>query len=136
MISVDPVVTQIGVQVRTQRVSLSPASAEVLQAIQGYDARLAPAEIHRGLFDAAGAPIGIHRIFKGVVDAIELPRPAAGSDGTVTVTLASAARALTRTVASKFSDGSMALRQGDRMFRYADVSGSVPVYWGETKGKA
>ncbi|AXQ93402.1 hypothetical protein LV780_05970 [Cereibacter azotoformans] len=137
LLAIEPVVTQVGVHVRTHRVSLSPAAPEVLQAIMGYDVRLAPVEIHRGLFDAAGAPVSPpHRVFKGTVDGVELPTPAAGSEGTVSLTLASTARALTRALPTRYSDASMQLRSGDRMFRYADVSGSVPVYWGEKKAGA
>ncbi len=136
LLEVEPMVMQVGTQVRMQRVSLAPAAPEVLLAIMGYDARLAPVEIHRALFDpASGALIGTpHRVFKGTVDAVELPVPAAGTEGAVQITLASTSRALTRTLASRYSDASMQLRAGDRMFRYADISGAVPVFWGEEHG--
>lgn len=138
LIDIEPVMAGVGVQVRMQQIRLSPVSAAVILAIEGYDARLAPVEIHRALFDVESGQLVAepHRIFKGWVDEIDAPRPAVGQEGTVTLTLASSARALTRTLATKYSDTSMRQRGGDRGFRYADVSGSVPIYWGEKKAAA
>jgi len=138
LLGVDPIVMQVGVQVRMQRVMLSPLAPEVAAAVLGYDARLAPVEIHRALFDpVSGLLIAPpDQVFKGWVDQLEMPVPAVGSEGMATMTLASSARILTRTLASKYSDASMQMRGGDRLFRYADVSGSVPVYWGEKKHAA
>lgn len=42
--------------------------------------------------------------------------------------------ALTRGLTAKYSDAAMRQRgSDDRLFRYADVSGKVPVYWGEKR---
>jgi len=75
-----------------------------------------------------------HRIWKGWVDGAPRVTPAKGlNGGRITLQIASASMALTRTLTAKYSDEAMRLRGGDRLFRYADVSGKVPIYWGEKK---
>lgn len=136
LLGIDDLTLEVGVSVRTMQVWFATAAPEVIDAVRGYDLRLVPVEIHRVLTDPlTHAPIATpHRIWKGWADGAPLQTPSVGDDsGRVTLTVASAAMALTRSLTAKFSDGSMALRGGDRMFRYADVSGKVPVYWGETK---
>ncbi|WP_198672230.1 hypothetical protein [Pseudogemmobacter bohemicus] len=61
--------------------------------------------------------------------------PAKGlAGGRITITAASAAMALTRGLPQRYSDEAMRKRGADdRLFRYADVSGKVPVYWGEER---
>ena len=142
LVSVDPLTMQSGLVVRMHRVSLSPLAGEVEQAIRGYDPRLAPVEIHRALFaadtrDLIDAP---RRVFRGWIDAVQITTPAAGGTARCDVTLASSARALTRTLGLKKSDESQKLRSGpqgsDRFARYGDISGAVAVSWGEKKGGA
>lgn len=138
LLGVDPIVYSAGVQVRMQRVSLSPLSPEVAQAIRGYEPRLAPVEIHRALFDPATMALVAepHRMFKGWIDDVSITTPEIGGDAMCEVTLASAARALTRTLPLKKSDESQKLRSGDRFRRYADISAAVDVYWGEARARA
>lgn len=136
LIGIDDLTVEVGVQVRTLQIWFATAAPEVIDAVRGYDLRLAPVEVHRLLTDplthAAIAPP--HRIWKGWADGAPLTTPAVGDEsGKVTLTVASAAMALTRTLSSKFSDGAMSLRGGDRLYRYVDVSGKVPVYWGEQR---
>lgn len=139
LLGMDDLTAEVGVQVRMMSVWLATAAPEVVQAVRGYDLRLAPVEIHRVLTDPlTHRPIAApHRIWRGWVDGAPLTTPAVGAGpgegGRVTLTVASDAQALTRTLTGKYSDASMRRRGDDRMFRYADVSGSVPVWWGEKK---
>lgn len=127
---------QIGLDVRTHNVTLSALSPEVQQLMRGYDARLAPIEIHRALFDPdapttmIGGPV---RIFRGWVDGVTFKEEGGGH--TVELTAASHSRGLTVPLMLRRSDESYKLRGGDRIGRYCDVSGSVPVYWGEARKK-
>ena len=75
------------------------------------------------------------RIWKGVVDGAPRVTPAKGlTGGKISITAASAAMALTRGLPSRYSDEAMRQRgDDDQLFRYADVSGKVPVYWGERR---
>lgn len=141
LIGMDNLRRSSGLDVRMLQIRLAPISPEVETAIRGYDARLAPVEIHRAWFfpdtmEPVCAPV---RRFKGWVDEVKLPTPAAdeeNGEGECIVTLASNARAGTRGLALKKSDASQRLRKlpggaDDRFYQYADISGSVPLKWGE-----
>lgn len=136
LLGMDDLTIEIGLTVRRISVWLATAAPEVLSAVMGYDLRLAPAEIHRVLTDplthqAVAQP---HRIWKGWIDGAPRVTPAKGlSGGRITLQIASASMALTRTLTARYSDEAMRKRGGDRLFRYADVSGKVPIFWGEKK---
>lgn len=140
LLGMDDLVIETGLKVRRMSVWLATAHPTVIAAAMGYDLRLAPVQIHRVLTDPLShqqiAPP--HRIWKGTVDAAPRVHPAGGlSPGKITIAVASAALALTRPLPAKYSDEAMRQRGGDdRMFRYSDVSGKVPVYWGEERHRA
>ena len=98
LLGLDQIVMQTGLTVRMQRVSLAPIAAEVAQMLRGYDAGLAPAEIHRALFDPMSGDLIAEpkRLWKGVIDTAPIHTAEIGGQSTVDVALASAARALTR----------------------------------------
>lgn len=136
LLGADDLVLESGLSVRRMNVWLATAAPEVVAAVMGYDLRLAPAEVHRVLTDPlTHQPLATpHRIWKGWVDGAARVTPAKGlQGGRITLPIASAAMALTRSLTAKYSDESMRQRGGDRMFRYADVSGKVPIFWGEKK---
>lgn len=126
---------QSGVAVRMSRLTLSPINAAVETLIRTYDARFAPVEIHRALFDPVTTLLIAppHRVFKGFIDEVELPIDPESGETRCDVTIASSARLLTRTLPLKRSDETQRRRMDDRFMRYADVSGEVDVYWGERR---
>lgn len=133
VMAVAPIVSKAGLEVRNQRVTLSHLSPPVLQLMRGYDARLAPVEIHRALF-------GIHdnllmeepqRVFKGTVDKAPIPTPAKGGNAVIEMSLINATGILTRGLALKKSNESQKRRMDDRGRRYADVAGVIETAWGE-----
>jgi hypothetical protein len=133
LLGIDPIIGSVGLNVRMQRVRLAQVAPEVMQAIRGYDVRLAPVEIHRVHIDPVkgvqiGAPV---RVFKGSVDEAPIPKPAVGQEASLEMTLASAARALTRTLTAKKSDAAQRrIDPTDRGREYATISGAVGVFWG------
>ncbi len=135
LMGVPPITSQTGITVRMQRLTLSPLNDTVADLIRTYDSRFAPIEIHRALFDPVTTLLIAepHRLFKGIVDEIELPIDPADGKVSCEVTVASSARYLTRTLTLKRSDASQRRRSDDRFLRYADVSGEVDVYWGEKR---
>ena len=136
LLGMDDLTIEIGLTVRRINVWLATAAPEVVNAAMGYDLRLAPTEIHRVLTDPlTHQPLAQpHRIWKGWIDGAPRVTPAKGlNGGRITLQVASASMALTRTLTAKYSDEAMRLRAGDRLFRYADVSGKVPIFWGEKK---
>lgn len=135
VLGIEAITMQAGVAVRLQRISLSILTPEVQQLFKGYDAGLAPAEIHRALFDPVSGDLIAEpqRVWKGYVDQAPEHTPELGAEGGMDVSLASAARALTRGLSLTKSDAVQQLRSADRFNRYADVSGSVVVVWGEKR---
>jgi hypothetical protein len=135
LMGVPPLVAQAGITVRMQRLSLSPLNETVTTLIRTYDARFAAIEIHRALFDPVTSLLVSepHRVFKGLIDEVELSIDPDSGTARCEVTVASSARYLTRTLTLKRSDESQRRRLGDRFMRYADVSGEVDVYWGERR---
>lgn len=135
IMEIPPIVSQSGIAVRMQRISLSPLSPEVAALIRTYDARFARIEIHRALFDPVTGLLVAepHRLFKGIIDEVALPIDPKTGEVRCDVTIASSARYLTRTLPLKRSDATQQRRLGDRFLRYVDVSGEVDVYWGENR---
>lgn len=136
LLGMDDLTIETGLDVRMINVWLSTAAPEVVEAVGAYDLRLAPVEIHRVLTDPMShQPIAApKRIWKGWADGAPRVLPPKGiSSGKITIAVASSALMLRRSLTSKYSDEAMRRRGGDRMFRYADVSGKVPVYWGEER---
>lgn len=138
VMGVPPMVSQTGLTVRMHRLTLSPINEAVAAMIRTYDARFAAIEIHRALFDPVTSALVSepHRVFKGIIDEVELPVDPEQGETRCEVTAASSARYLTRTLTLKRSDASQQRRSGDRFLRYADVSGEVDVYWGEKRAAA
>jgi hypothetical protein len=136
LLEIEPIRAGIGIEVRLQRVTLSPLADEVAGLIGLYDLRLAPVTIHEVLLDPltgliAGEPA---RLFRGWVNALDITTGRIGGEAAATLTLASAARALTRTLPAWRSDAAMRLRDpGDGFRRYTDIAGEVGVWWGEKR---
>ncbi len=128
----------MGLAVRIHQIGLSAVAPEVEALVKQFETRFAPVAVHRALFNAetrelVGAP---HRVFLGMINSIDFPRAADGGAPAAVLDIASETRTLTRTLGLKKSDDSQKRRAGDRFRRYGDISGSVPVYWGELKAAA
>lgn len=131
-----PVITYVtGFSVQAHTVELASLAPEIVSATRVYDARFAPVEIHRALFDPVDMSLVAepHRVFKGWIDAAPLPTPEIGGETKVSLTLMSSARALTRSVSQMKSDATQQLRSGDRFRRWNTLSGAIDVAWGETR---
>lgn len=132
LMGVPPLTYEVGLNVRQTRLTLSPIDDAVGALIRTYDCRLAPMQIHRAVFDPVTTALVSepHRLFKGIVDELEVTRNAKGEVACEMV-VAGSARYLTKVLTLKRSDASQQLRSGDRLLKYADVSGEVDVWWGE-----
>lgn len=135
LVGVPPIAMQVGLAVRMQTLQLAPVSAEVIQLIRGYDARHAPVEIHAAFLHPVTRALIEEptRLFKGYIDALSIAEGATDGESSCEVTVASAARGLTRTLPLRRSDEVQKRKGGDRFRRYADVSGSVDVWWGQKR---
>jgi hypothetical protein len=135
-----------GLDVRILTVTVSGVAPAALQALRGYDARLAPVEVHRAVFQAETAQLieEPRRVFLGTLDGEPLSIPARALDAagggagegpagsTFELKLASSARALTRTLSLRKSDEATKARSGDRGRRWSSVAGRVVTWWGQS----
>lgn len=139
VLDVEPVVSSATLEVRRHALGLSAIAPEVEQALRGYDPRLAPVEVHVAHLDPGtdGLVADPVRWIVGWIDEVSITRPDPGGEARAEITIASASRALTRTLGRRKSDRSLRARAaGDRLRRYADVSGAVETVWGESSGRA
>lgn len=136
LMDIPQITIEAGLSVRTHRLGLSPLTPEVMQLIRGYDVRGASVEFHRALYgtDTRTLIEEPHQVLKGFVDEVEIGTPAAGGASSCVLGIATAAWQLTQSLPLKKSDETQRLRSGDRMLRWTDVSGSVDVWWGTSRG--
>ncbi len=139
LLSMPPLTAEVGLKVRSHRLSLSPLAPEVVQVMRGYDPRLAPVDIHVAHFDPGTgnllAPPA--RVFRGVLNTVSVDTPAEGGEARIEVELLSAAQSLTRSLALKKSDESLRARSPDDAFRqYIAVTGAVEAVWGEARAQS
>ena len=133
LLKMDPLRRQTGLKVRSQRISFSQVSPEVMIAVRGYDIRHAPVEVHRALYHPETDVLidEPHPILLGYIDKINLPTPAKGESAAVTMEVATAGRALTKPVSRFRSDASLRARAaGDGFRRYATLADMAEVEWG------
>lgn len=133
LLKMDPIRRQTGLKVRSQRISFSQVSPEVMIAVRGYDPRHAPVEVHRAIFDPeTDAQIDTpHLILRGYLDKLRLSTPEKGGSGQVSFEVATAGRALTKPVSRFRSDASLRARAPTDAFRkYATLTDAVEVKWG------
>ncbi|WP_333847641.1 hypothetical protein [Phaeobacter italicus] len=126
--------SEAGVVIQNYSLDLAAFSPEVRALVRGRDVRFAPVKIYVVLFDPeTGAQLGLHRVFSGVVDGAPEEIGAAGGQALTKLNLVSNARLLTRTTPVLKSHAAQSKRSDDKFFQYADVSGSVPVFWGRAR---
>lgn len=132
-INIDDIEGGVGLDVRYVRARLA-AVPEVQLAIRGFDPKLAPVEMHTAAFDLATDALlsEPRRIFKGEINEAPINIPVLGGESAIEILCASAARALTRTLALRRSDSELRRRNANDRFReYVSTSGIREVAWGE-----
>ncbi len=137
LLAIEPITYRQGLDARLHKMVLSGLGADTEALLTGTDARLAPADLYRVIMNAAtreivGSP---HRLIRGWVNELVINTGQInGNDAgksTVELTLATSARALTRSLALKYADATQqANAPGDGFFRWAAISGQVQVKWG------
>ncbi len=133
LLGIEPITYRQGLDARLHKITISGLSEDTEALLTGTDARLAPADLCRVVLDAAtremvGSP---HRLIRGWVNELVINTGKIGAQSAVDVTLATSARALTRTLALKYADATQQANvPGDGFFRWAAISGQVQVKWG------
>lgn len=133
----EPIVSGPGLAVRTYQIGLSAVAPEIEDLVKGYKTRGAAVEVHRVLFHPAtraqvAAP---RRVWLGRVDQITFPEGSIDGPAACVIGLVSETRALTRPGSLLKSHAAQKLRGGDKLRRYGDISGAVPIYWGEKRAE-
>lgn len=137
LLAMEPIRAGVGLEVQMHTITLAKTSPEVLDAVREYDARLAPVEVHRAVFDPLNGTLVAepHRVLRGTVDHITIPDAADGEEAPLSLRVADASRALTRPLTLRKSDAAQRLVDADDRGReYAAISGAVKVFWGK-RGK-
>lgn len=134
----DQLVHEIGIAVRTTRVSLNVLDAGVENLVRGYNLRKAPFEWHFGLFNISDRNIvsALYPLFVGFVNASPITTPGIDGQGGVTIEAASDTRRLTIKSGAKRSDENQRLRSDDRSFKYAEAMRTRELFWGTKKASA
>jgi len=141
LLAIEPITYRQGLDVRLHKMVLSGLGGDTEALLSGTDARLAPADLYRVIMDVStreivGSP---HRLIRGWVNELiintgQISDKAGGQDAgksTVELTLATSARALTKSLALKYADATQqANAPGDGFFRWAAISGQAQVKWG------
>jgi len=141
LLAIEPITYRQGLDARLHKMVLSGLGADTEALLMGTDARLAPADLYRVIPDVTTREIvgNPHRLIRGWVNELVINTGQISSSGggnnagksTVELTLATSARALTRSLALKYADASQqANAPGDGFFRWAARSGQVLVKWG------
>lgn len=124
--------------VREINVTLSQVDDIVANAIRGYDAKQAPVQIYRALFDPTTRLIvnaGFPR-FVGFVDTLTIQTASEGGTGGIVLKLVSQIRELTRDNPDVRSSESQNVRaSGDTFYKYVEEVGEWKQWWGRAKGK-
>lgn len=134
LLGVDDIPMTADMAIKEITVVLSQIDANVAQTVRGYDARLAPIQIYRGLFNPTThvlvAPARCR--FVGIVDAIDIADPADKQEGSITLKCVSQLRELTRSNPSMASDEDQKRRSAtDRFLRFSNGVGDWDVAWGQ-----
>ena len=135
LLDVPPINQEIGLSVQHVTVSLA-VTPEVEQAIKGFDPSLQPVEIHRATFDPATMTLIAEPeiVFAGTVDGTPMDDGGVGGMNVISVTIASKARALTRTLTRTKSDATLRDRApGDGFRKYVTDAGGWSVRWNPPK---
>lgn len=133
LVSLPSIPAGLETEVRTIRVRLSKLSPAALNIIRTYDAKMAPIQIHRGVFDLES-----HRLvdpalcrFDGYINNAPIKTPKVGGDGYIEAECVSRSRILTKTSGKLFSDEVLQERSGDRFGQYLDTAADWRIWWGQ-----
>ncbi|PZX19823.1 hypothetical protein LX81_00286 [Palleronia aestuarii] len=124
----------LGMTAQEVTIQLSLMSQAVAELVREWEPRRAAVEIHRGLFDPWTKLMvePAARRFIGFVDDPDIPTPAEGQEGTITLRCASLSQELQRSSSAKRSSADQRKRHpGDAFLDYAATIKHRKPVWGD-----
>lgn len=125
------------VTVRSIEVTLSAIDDAVEAAVRLYNLKFAPVQLYRGIFSADTRNLVTPALprFVGIVNNAPIVTPKVNESGSLSLTIVSQSRELTKPNPSLRSDADQQARTpGDRFFQYVDLMKDATLYWGEVQG--
>lgn len=119
-----------GTEIRRHKAWMNGLSAQAMDLISAYRIEQRPAELWQLCFSQGAEFQGARRLFKGWIDEPEQTIGRKGGTSKLTLTLASTARAGTRTVPLKKSHQSYLARGGDTAMESASLTDVDSDWWG------
>lgn len=138
LIGIDDIPLTSDISVREISGSLSQIDQTTQNAVRLYEAKLAPVQIYRGIFDPSTNNLIDAAVcrFVGFIDRIEIVTPKKGEFGSINVTMVSQSREMTRANTDVRSDESQQARSpGDRFYKDVGVVADWEMFWGRAQGK-
>lgn len=133
LLEIDPFVQETGLSVHEHVMRLAGLSEAAEQAMRGYDARFAPAEIHRAEFSAETHQLLAEPVIEldGEIEAVSITTPVEDEEPIIEITALSNSAFLTRPLPVKRSDAHLRARApSDAFLQYAKISGTKGDPWG------
>lgn len=132
-ISADPLMTQVGLNIRKFNLRVSPITPEMNQVLRGYNPKMAPVQIHSVCYNTdndniVGQPF---EVFRGWIDKFPIRTPSIGGEGEGSIEMVGYTRILTNRLAIKRSDENQRRRLStDTFFNDVAITGQVITPWG------
>ncbi|ARE40918.1 hypothetical protein RGUI_2777 [Rhodovulum sp. P5] len=131
MVGVPQMTRAIGLDVRVLTLRLLRASPAVRAAVMTYDARHAPVEMRRALYDPAtgGLVDEPHVVFRGFLDELDAKTAPLGDAAEMPAKLVPRVQTLTRTLPARWA-AETGRSNDDEILKYAVLSGETDFSWG------
>lgn len=131
VLGVDPIQHPRGLDIHPVRITLSPTSPQVEQALRGYRQQNAPVELHRIWFDYYTREVLApgHVWITGNLDRAPLTTPPVGGSAQLVFTVVPPTRALSFGNPELLSDTIQSQRLGDRILQYIATQGTREIPW-------
>lgn len=135
IVNMDSMPLRVGVEIDSVRVTLAHLHPDVQDMVRAYNCRNAPVQIHRGwLSPDSMLLVAAPRCRRlGQINGTPIETPASGGEGSISLTIVSQSRDLTRTNPAKASQEFYARRSGDLWGKYTGTAGQWSIWWGEEK---
>lgn len=138
LIGIDDIPLTSDISVREINGTLSQVDELTQAAFRLYEARFAPVQIYRGIYNPATHVLIDAAVcrFVGFIDDATIVTPREGGFGSINVKIVSHSRELTRASTDVRSDESQQARSpGDRFFADAGVAQDWEMFWGRAQGQ-